>query len=132
MRLVDFTYEYPMAIRGKFQRYYLPEAQLVSLVVVATKLFFPFDSIERYPRSLDDPAAQVLDWDLWVEAQKKYDSRGKTQGGLSRSDAIEATEADALQMTEQQLDDYMDWYDKMWIADKGKHHFQTSVLNSYL
>lgn len=120
MRLVDFAFDYPMVVHGKFQRSYLPEAQLASLVVVATKLFFPFDNEKRYPRSSDDPAAQVLDWDIWVKAQKTYELKGTSQGGLSRTDAIETTEADALQMTEQQLDDYMDWYDKMWIADKSK------------
>ncbi|KAK2872060.1 hypothetical protein FQN49_002593 [Arthroderma sp. PD_2] len=118
MKRVDFTYTFPKDTTGKFLRIYMPEVQLMSLVVVAAKLLFPFDSIKRYPRTPNDPAVQTIDWDKWAEAQSTFDNRGISQGFLTNSAAMQATEKDAMEMTQQQLDEYMDWYDRLWIADK--------------
>ncbi|KAF3482967.1 uncharacterized protein GIQ15_02291 [Arthroderma uncinatum] len=123
MKRVNFTYTFPKATTGKFRSIYIPEVQLMSLVVVATKLLFPFDSIKRYPRTSNDPAVQVIDWVKWAESQTSFDNRGKSQGFLTNSAAIQATEEDAMTMTQQQLDEYMDWYDKLWIADKEGRGF---------
>lgn len=92
----------------------------MSLVVVATKLLFPFDNVKRYPRTLNDPSVQVIDWEKWAEAQSTFDRRGISQGLLTNGAAMQATEMDAMEMTQQQLDEYMDWYDRLWVADKGK------------
>ncbi|KAM5438832.1 hypothetical protein McanMca71_000656 [Microsporum canis] len=118
MKSVEFTYTFPKEVKGKFRRIYLPEVQLMSLVIVATKLLFPFDDIKRYPRAPNEPAVQVIDWDRWAEAQSTFDSRGISQGFLTNTAAMQATEKDAMEMTQQQLDEYMDWYDKLWLAGK--------------
>lgn len=92
----------------------------MSLVVIATKLFYPFDDTKRYPNSLNDPAAQVMDWQAWAELQKEFDARGKRGARIGKGFDIEVNEEDVLQMTPIQLDDYMDWYSKMWIdSNKG-------------
>lgn len=120
MKSVEFTYTFPKEIARRFHRIYLPEVQLMSLVVVATKLLFPFDNVKRYPRTLNDPSVQVIDWEKWAEAQSTFDRRGISQGLLTNGAAMQATEMDAMEMTQQQLDEYMDWYDRLWVADKGK------------
>lgn len=127
MKSVEFTYTFPKEVKGKFRRIYLPEVQLMSLVIVATKLLFPFDDIKRYPRAPNEPAVQVMDWDRWAEAQSTFDSRGISQGFLTNTAAMQATEKDAMEMTQQQLDEYMDWYDKLWLAGKGRGIFRDIV-----
>ncbi|KMU77714.1 hypothetical protein CISG_01470 [Coccidioides immitis RMSCC 3703] len=109
---------------GRFNRVSLPEVQLMSLVIIAAKLLYPLDDIKRYPDSLQDPAAQIIDWEAWVETQKEFDLRGKNTERLTRGCEIKVDESDVLQMTPAQLDDYMDWYSKMWIdTKKGTNPF---------
>lgn len=120
MKSVEFTYTFPKEITRRFHRIYLPEVQLMCLVIVATKLLFPFDNVKRYPRALNDPSVQVIDWEKWAEAQSTFDRRGISQGFLTNGAAMQATEMDAMEMTQQQLDEYMDWYDRLFVADKGK------------
>ncbi|KAG5217557.1 RNA polymerase I-specific transcription initiation factor [Trichophyton interdigitale] len=118
MKSVEFTYTFPKEITRRFHRIYLPEVQLMCLVIVATKLLFPFDNVKRYPWALNDPSIQVIDWEKWAEAQSAFDRRGISQGFLTNGAAMQATEMDAMEMTQQQLDEYMDWYDRLWVADK--------------
>lgn len=91
----------------------------MSLVIISTKLFYPFDDKNRYPQSLSDPAAQAVDWDNWVEIQGAFDLRRREGTRLGKGHEIETNEMDALTMAPSQLDDYMDWYEKMWIEKKG-------------
>lgn len=120
MKSVEFTYTFPKEITRRFHRIYLPEVQLICLVIVATKLLFPFDNVKRYPQALNDPSVQVIDWEKWAEAQSTFDRRGISQGFLTNGAAMQVTKMDAMEMTQQQLDEYMDWYDRFWVADKGK------------
>ncbi|EEP81687.1 predicted protein [Uncinocarpus reesii 1704] len=115
--MAGFKFSFPEKF-GRFNRTCLPEVQLMSLVIMATKLFYPFDDLKRYPHSLKDPAAQVMDWDAWTEAQKEFDLRGKSGVRIGKGHEIEVNETDVFQMTPVQLDDYMDWYSKMWIDTK--------------
>ena len=46
-----------------------PEVQLMSLLVVSTKLFFPIDDIDRHPVSANDLSALQMDWQEWAVAQ---------------------------------------------------------------
>ncbi|GAB7359038.1 hypothetical protein MBLNU230_g5110t1 [Neophaeotheca triangularis] len=92
-----------------------PEAQLMALLLVATKLLFPHDDIERYPRVASDPAALSLDWAVWAASQRKASS---TQGNsdtvdskpLDYSAAFSMQETDCLTASNEKLDAYLDWY----------------------
>lgn len=114
------TSAFPQSIVGRFRPAYLPEVQLMSLLVIITKLFFPIDDIKRYPYSWKDPAAQVMDWDSWIRAQKEFDEKGRRGETLGKGEAISISESDALDMIPKQLDDYMDWYEKMWIDGQSE------------
>jgi RNA polymerase I-specific transcription initiation factor RRN7 len=92
----------------------------MSLVVVVVKLFYPMDDLKRYPPSWKDPAAQTMNWDHWLEIQKAFDERGRQGDRLGKGDEIGITEEDALHLTGKQLDDYMDWYQKIWINEKSE------------
>lgn len=97
----------------------LPECQLVALVVVVTKLFFPFDLVKRFPTSPSEPAVQVLDWKLWSKVQKTYEKKLHYDGGLGRGNEIRVKESDVYRLTAEQVDEYMDWYEKSWLDNKG-------------
>ncbi|KAL2001956.1 hypothetical protein VTN02DRAFT_934 [Thermoascus thermophilus] len=114
-KLVGFTYRFPTDFKGKIRYLAFPEAQMIALVVVATKLFFPFDDVKRYPTSLREPTAQVLDWKLWAQAQRQFESRATAGGRIGKGNEILVTENDVLKMTGPQLDEYMDWYEKSWL-----------------
>lgn len=96
----------------------IPEIKLISLLVVAVKIIFPFDEAKRYSYSTLDPAAQSIDWNTWVKLFRKQ-RENRVNKKLNPEKAIAVTEGDILNMDNQQLDDYMDWYEKMWISDKG-------------
>ncbi|OAP55988.1 hypothetical protein AYL99_10140 [Fonsecaea erecta] len=101
-----------------------PESQLISLVVIATKLLFPFDSadVKRYPQDPNDPATLQMNWPSWLEAKTEFDQQGEAGEDadlLKPGSEVHVTDNDILDMTDRQLDQYMDWYQKMWIA--GKH-----------
>ncbi|KIW83155.1 hypothetical protein Z517_02399 [Fonsecaea pedrosoi CBS 271.37] len=104
-----------------------PESQLISLVIVATKLLFPFDSdtVKRYPQDPNDPATLRVDWSAWLEAKATFDKPNETGDDgnfLKPGSEIHVTDNDILDMTDRQLDQYMDWYQQMWIT--GKHASQ--------
>ncbi|KIX97599.1 uncharacterized protein Z520_06377 [Fonsecaea multimorphosa CBS 102226] len=100
-----------------------PESQLISLVVVATKLLFPFDSenVKRYPQDPNDPTTLNMNWPSWLEAKANFDKRtqaGEDANGFKPGSEIHVKDSDILDMTDQQLDKYMDWYQKTWITSK--------------
>ena len=108
----------------------------MALVVIATKLLFPFDSstVKRYPKSLNDPGALRMDWDAWLDAKCAYDDALAS----SRDTAIEPgtemalKDTDVLEMKDQQLDDYMDWYQRMWVNhDRKEDGVQKRILELF-
>ncbi|PGG99193.1 ubiquitin-60S ribosomal protein L40 [Blastomyces parvus] len=157
----DFTY-YATAIKGKlgtarrrsrrrkFQSINLPEVQLVSLLIIAVKLFYPFDdslgegqgegevegkdrgggmlnaeaNVKRYPYSWRDPAAQIMDWEAWMGFQRQFSDEGGD--GLAKGEGEEAKKVkvkgkeigiragDVFGMDGTQIDEYLDWYERMW------------------
>lgn len=115
--LVGFKYEFgSMKSRGKQRRNLdLPEVQLMALIVVATKLLFPFDDLERHPATAKEPATQSIDWSLWVRAQTHFNNRENANGRIGKEQVIQLTDKDVLKMDSGQLDEYMDWYESNWI-----------------
>ena len=97
-----------------------PESQIISLVVVATKLLFPFDSdkVKRYPKDVRDPTTLRINWASWLLAKANFDKATEAtidQSRLRPGSAIHVQDKDILDMTEQQLDQYLDWYQLTFI-----------------
>ncbi|KAL5689794.1 hypothetical protein EMGR_008450 [Emarellia grisea] len=113
--LVGFRFEFPTTVPGRSRPLHLPEVQLITLIVISTKLFFPFDDIKRYPVSTREPSAQVLDWKLWGQVQRHFDRRETAGGRIGKGNEILVTEKDVFDMTPAQLDEYMDWYETSWL-----------------
>ncbi|KAJ5157165.1 uncharacterized protein N7482_008265 [Penicillium canariense] len=115
--LVGFTYAFSAPAQGtkRKQTLHLPEVQLMALVVIATKLLFPFDDLERHPATAKEPATQAIEWPLWVRSQNHFDNREIACGNIGKDQVIQLTDKDVLNMAPSQLDEYMDWYESNWI-----------------
>lgn len=121
-KLTGFTFQYPAIVKDKATHLLMPEVQLMSLVVVATKLLFPFDDVDRYPESAKEPTAQRVDWKVWTEAQKQFEARATEGGRIGKGNEILVNEKDVFNMTASQLDEYMDWYEKSWLDVRGRNY----------
>lgn len=95
----------------------MPEIQLMCLLVIAVKLYHPFDSLIRHVRSLADSAALTIDWDIWVDSQSSCKMHAASGTHLERGSEIYVTEEDVLNMTGEQLDEYMDWYERTFVDE---------------
>jgi RNA polymerase I-specific transcription initiation factor RRN7 len=96
-----------------------PEVQLMSLLIVSTKLFFPIDDIDRHPVSANDLSALKMDWSEWAATQTAvqtgdessiHTSKDNTSPDLTFPEAFKISESDCLAMGDDELDRYMDWY----------------------
>ncbi|KAI1297969.1 hypothetical protein F5Y03DRAFT_368838 [Xylaria venustula] len=92
-----------------------PEILLMSLIVVSAKLLYPLDGVERLPINEDDPRRTRVDWKKWqkITAETPMEERAN----LTRGEEYKVTSDDILTMDKEKLDDYMDWYEKMWLND---------------
>ena len=115
-QLLSLTFDFPLP-GSRQQTCSLPEVQLLCLLIIAVKLYHPFDSSIRHVRSLADPAALTIDWDSWVDGQssRKMHATGGTH--LERGSEIHVTENDVMNMAGEQLDEYMDWYERTFVDE---------------
>ena len=127
--LLGFSFEFPKGLTGRSRPHDLPEIQLISLIVISTKLLFPFDDLKRYPTSAKEPTTQVIDWKLWAQTQRHFDSRETARGRIGKGNEILVNERDVFNMTPSQLDEYMSWYENNWLDNsKGMAASKTIVL----
>ncbi|KAL4911310.1 hypothetical protein BDW74DRAFT_7479 [Aspergillus multicolor] len=92
-----------------------PEHQLITLIVIATKLLFPFDDVQRHPMSTQEPTVQAINWEAWADVQHHFDRRDRSAKRLRKGKEILVNEGDVFTMTSDQLDQYMDWYESSWL-----------------
>ncbi|KAI7187927.1 hypothetical protein KC363_g5728 [Hortaea werneckii] len=88
-----------------------PEVRLMAVVVVASKLLFPFDDIKRYPCSASDLSALSLKWSAWVNLHSNKQEDSKPSGTLSYEQSMSFSQMDAAQAAGERLDEYMDWFE---------------------
>ncbi|KAI1625976.1 hypothetical protein EDD37DRAFT_324476 [Exophiala viscosa] len=121
--VTKYVFSYPhagTAANMRRQATTFPEAQLMSLVVIATKLLFPFDSqtVRRYPQHPNDPITLRLDWTAWLIAKDQFDKVSETMtepDSLKSGSEIHVTDKDVFNLSDKQLDQYMDWFQRSWI-----------------
>lgn len=122
---ISFSYSTTaMSTSRNYKPALCPETQLISLLIIATKLSQPFDDIRRYPSSLSDATTVKLDWKKWVSiiADPKV-------SGLKRGEELSVKDDDVWKMDGKMMDDYMDWYQRIWIDDR-KPKSNSSSLTS--
>ena len=91
--------------------------QLICLLIIAVKLYHPFDGLTRHVRSLADSAALKVDWTTWVDAQSSHNGHDTGEPHLERGSEINVTEKAVFDMTDKQLDEYMDWYESTFVDE---------------
>ncbi len=111
-KLLDLNFSYPDII-GRHLLASYPEVQIISLIVIATKLSNPFDDIVRVPEYVTDHAVLTVDWGFWRDTM--VDEAPK---GLKKGDEINVAEADVFKMSPAEMDKYLDWYQRTWIDDR--------------
>ena len=88
-----------------------PEVRLMTLVVISTKLLFPFDNARRYPKFSVDLSALRMDWEIWVKVQSRKQDNVDQGHDLSFKEAFTMGEKDSLDLEDERLDQYLDWYE---------------------
>ena len=95
-----------------------PDARLAGLLVVAVKLLYPFEGGERSVRGAGELAAAVVDWETWGRATEKFERRvEKACKGLGYEWAMGVQEEDVLHMSDEQVDEYLNWYSQSYMSD---------------
>ncbi|CZT19832.1 uncharacterized protein RCC_05688 [Ramularia collo-cygni] len=126
--LLDLDYCYSLdAKAGTNQSLRYPEVRLMAVVIITTKLLFPFDDSRRYPKAPNDMAMLKMDWTSWADMQKVEALLADEQPvkkGLSYENAFSMTEADSIALSDDSLDQYLDWCENNIasedIRDRGK------------
>lgn len=90
---------------------------MICLLIIAVKLYHPFDGLTRHVGSLADSAALTVDWTTWVDAQSSHNVHTTGEAHLKRGSEINVTERDVMDMTGEQLDEYMDWYESTFVDE---------------
>lgn len=107
---MDFSYDVHAERKSRLLVVRLAEARLIGLIVVATKLLFPMDNLKRYPRKPTELAVLAMDWSAWSLARKEHAQAMKAVEPFGYEDALNISEKDVATMSDEKLDDYMDWY----------------------
>lgn len=91
-----------------------PDTLLIASIVVATKLLYPFDGIPRFASDPNDPSNMRLNWDKWAEIFQAQQNNRKN----SRQNFEKMSSADVHNMTEEAMDNYLDWYQETKIMPR--------------
>ena len=108
-----------------------PELTLLSVLIVSVKIYHPFDLLPRHPRSLTDPGVLRINWNVWVDALSKHGRRFTSEGELGRGNECAITEEDVMRMTEGQMDEYLDWSERMWARDEQRRGLPKQLLDMF-
>ncbi len=84
----------------------------MALVVIATKLLFPFDDARRQPKSPSDMTALKMDWEVWQQVQGRGNVAADDNGAsshLTYANAFTMTESQSVELADDRLDQYLDW-----------------------
>lgn len=97
-----------------------PAAQLAALLVVAAKLLYPFDDVVRRPLAADEPGAMAVDWEAWMKVVQgsSREEKRRAKKSMTYARAMKVDEGEAINMTQAELDQYMEWYATNWTSDE--------------
>lgn len=116
--ILGTAFDYPDGTIKQVRLIDSPEVLLITLVVVATKLLHPLDDIERPPAPEHGFMVKQINWKEWRVARETRPPSERE--GLKRGTEHEITSNDALSMDEKKMDDFMNWFETMWIANSEK------------
>ena len=105
------------------------------LLIITVKLYHPFDGSPRLARSHADLAMLAVDWATWVDVQSSHNVHATGEAHRERGSEIHVTENDVMNMTGEQLDEYMDWYERTFVdesyAAEKAHGLPKHILDMF-
>lgn len=112
-----------------------PEVQLVSLIVVATKLLYPFAL--PHPQTSQHTVSSTgsyLDWQSWLNIHSLYHKDKRSE--LKPDQAIQISAHDIHGFDLESLDQYMDWYQGTFttpasVLREKKTDLENNILNMF-
>jgi RNA polymerase I-specific transcription initiation factor RRN7 len=113
--ILQANFSFPDGTQKRIRSMDNPEVLLITLVVVSTKLLHPLDGVERPPVTDDDPRTRQVNWKEWQEARKQPPPA--LNDGLVKGAEHKVIANEALFMDEKKMDDFMEWFENMWIGD---------------
>ena len=116
-RILSLDFSFPKKTGGKQRNIPFPELRLMALVVVSVKLYHPFDNLTRYISHPSDLGNFQIDWNVWCDEHKRYENRETSAGKLGRGNEMRVTEKDVFGLSIEQLDEYLDWYERTWVNE---------------
>ncbi|KAK6002075.1 hypothetical protein QM012_001713 [Aureobasidium pullulans] len=121
---ITFVYDVQATRSSRYRVLQYAESRLMGALVIATKLLFPLDDVKRYPKNPTELSALSMDWSNWSKARAEYNDTIKSETPLGYQEAMQVQEKDILDMSDDKLDDYMDWYGSVFaeetVREKGR------------
>ncbi|KAG9580178.1 hypothetical protein KCU61_g1493, partial [Aureobasidium melanogenum] len=121
---IAFVYDVQAARSSRYRILQYAEPRLMGALVIATKLLFPLDNVKRYPKNPTELSALTMDWSNWSKARAEYNDTIKSGTPLGYQEAMQVQEKDILDMSDNKLDEYMDWYGSVFaeetVREKGR------------
>nr|POE94588.1 rna polymerase i-specific transcription initiation factor rrn7 [Quercus suber] len=118
---IDFSVTTPSSL-DRIEALRSPEVRLMVLLMMATKLLFPLDNMQRYPSSASDLSALRMDWTIWVSAFNMSES-GELQRNFAAN--LNTSPSQIQTLSEKRLDDYLDWYESNIASEDIRAHFNS-------
>ena len=99
---------------------WLPESIMLAMLIVATKLYFPFPPAPKYYlKSESDPFLFSLSWPAWSRAHQEARGMEQEPFTLKPGTEMELREDDVFGLSGRQMDAYMEWYAQNILPKKG-------------
>ena len=118
--ILNNSFTYPSSQTTRLSSTSFPETQLMTLIIIATKIFFPFNNIKHYLHDHSSPCTLRLNWQSWLAAKQAYDAALTSQfTPLRPGTELPLTDKDVMRMTPEQLDAYMDYYQRTFTSDRS-------------
>ena len=114
-RILKFNFQYNITY-SESNATRFPEAQIMSLIIIAVKLAYPW-GVTYHPKNLNDPAAQRIDWKTWSKIRQSIAEENDDDGTTIRPGTeLQLKETDLFNMSDDKVDAYMDWYQETFTA----------------
>ena len=105
----------------------LPEARLMSCLVICVKLMFPFDDDEQDPGATIVPAATAIHWPTWCRVMQGGRRGEASIYKYTNEQLMEVKEDHVFSMTRDEVDDYLDFYLTNF---QDERHIEEKTLDS--
>jgi RNA polymerase I-specific transcription initiation factor RRN7 len=110
-----------------------PELQLMSLLVIAVKLLYPFDKAQHHTPSAEESVVETIDWVSWKQHRQEL-AKLPRGASMAPGSQIDVCDTDVFKMSQQELDSYMDWYQRTWVKEPRPgfdDHVSKAILDMF-